>query len=207
MAEAPSSSAPSPSPFAAAPFNPSGETVELLRSTGLLAGARWIASPNCDARPERCAIDLLVIHNISLPPRNFGGPGVAQLFTNALDAGEHPFFATIAQLRVSSHFFIRRNGSAFQFVRCGDRAWHAGVSSWQGRDRCNDFSVGIELEGTDEMPFTFAQYAKLIGVAHSLRLAYGIEFASGHSDIAPGRKTDPGPHFDWKRFRDATGYR
>ena len=183
------------------------DAVELLRAEGLVAGARWIASPNFDARPDGLSPELLVIHNISLPPRNFGGPGIVELFTNTLNPDEHPYYATIASLRVSAHLLIRRNGSAIQFVRCNDRAWHAGVSSWDARERCNDFSVGIELEGTDDMPFTIAQYAKLTAVAHLLKSAYGIERTTGHSDIAPGRKTDPGPFFDWKRFRSATGLR
>ena len=199
------SSTGSASPFATAPFNPSSEATALLREDGLLVGARWIASPNFDARPEGSTIDLLVIHNISLPPRNFGGTGVVELFTNTLDPQEHPYYATIASLRVSAHLFIRRSGSAIQFVRCNERAWHAGVSSWNGRERCNDFSIGIELEGTDEMPFTYAQYAKLIGIAHLLRQVYGIAHVAGHSDIAPDRKTDPGLYFDWKLFAASTG--
>ena len=201
---APTATTTATSPYSSAPFNPSGEAVELLRSTGLVAGARWIGSPNCDARPTGVDIDLLVIHNISLPPRNFGGPGIAQLFTNTLDPNEHPYYASIATLRVSAHLLIRRSGQAIQFVRCNERAWHAGVSSWYGREKCNDFSVGIELEGSDQIPFTFAQYAKLVAVAHLLRSAYAIAHATGHSDIAPGRKTDPGPFFDWPMFRRAT---
>lgn len=184
---------------------PSCEATVLMREQGLLAGARWIASPNFDARPDGSSIDLLVIHNISLPPRNFGGAGVIELFTNTLDPDAHPYYATIASLRVSAHFLIRRNGAAIQFVRCDDRAWHAGVSSWNGRDRCNDFSIGVELEGTDEMPFTFAQYARLIGIAHVLRQAHGIRHVAGHSDIAPDRKTDPGLYFDWRLFTAASG--
>jgi AmpD protein len=199
------SAAASSSPFAIAPFNPSSEAIALLRKQGLLAGARWIASPNFDARPNGAAIDLLVIHNISLPPRNFGGAGVVELFTNTLNPDEHLFYSTIADLRVSAHLFIRRNGSAIQFVGCGERAWHAGVSSWNGRERCNDFSIGIELEGTDEMPFTYAQYSKLIGVSHLLQRAYGIRHVAGHSDIAPGRKSDPGPYFDWRLFGASSG--
>ena len=183
------------------------DAADLLRDSGLIGGSTLIESPNFDARPAGAAPELLVIHNISLPPRNFGGTGIIELFTNTLKSDEHPYYATIAGLKVSAHLLIRRNGHAIQFVRCADRAWHAGVSSWQGREHCNDFSIGIELEGTDEMPFTFAQYAKLIGVAHLLRQAYGLGHAAGHSDIAPGRKTDPGPHFNWKLFRAATGLR
>ena len=192
-------------PDSATPAASTPDSAYLLREDGLYPGATYVESPNCDARPEGVAPELLVIHNISLPPRNFGGPGVVQLFTNTLDRNEHPYYEAIADLRVSAHLFIRRNGSVIQFVRCHQRAWHAGVSSWNGRERCNDFSIGVELEGTDEMPFTFAQYAKLIGVANLLRSAYGIRYATGHSDVAPGRKTDPGPLFDWKLFRAATG--
>ena len=181
------------------------DAVAQLRVSGLFADARQIASPNCDARPTGVSAELLVIHNISLPPRNFGGNGIVELFTNRLNPAEHPYYATIADLKVSAHLLIRRNGGLVQFVRCGDRAWHAGVSSWNGREHCNDFSIGIELEGTDELPFTFAQYGKLICVAHLLMRAYGIRVAAGHSDIAPGRKTDPGPHFNWKLFRASTG--
>ena len=181
------------------------DSVNRLRATGMLDGARGIASPNHDARPEGVVPELLVIHNISLPPRNFGGPGIIELFTNQLDPGEHPYYATIAALKVSSHLLIRRDGDVIQFVGCDHRAWHAGVSSWNGRERCNDFSIGIELEGTDEMPFTYAQYAKLIGVAQVLMRAYPIRYAAGHSDVAPERKTDPGPLFKWKLFRASTG--
>ena len=181
------------------------DSIDRLRMTGVVDGAREAPSPNRDERPPGAAIELLVIHNISLPPRNFGGPGIVELFTNTLDPGEHPYYASIAGLRVSAHLLIRRNGSATQFVRCNERAWHAGESSWNGRERCNDFSIGIELEGSDEMPFTFAQYAKLIGIAHLLRRVYGIGHAAGHSDIAPGRKTDPGPYFDWRLFSASTG--
>ena len=183
------------------------DSVSRLRATGMLDGARVIASPNHDERPEGVMPELLIIHNISLPPRNFGGPGIIELFTNQLDPGEHPYYATIAALEVSSHLLIRRNGAVIQFVRCDHRAWHAGVSSWNGRERCNDFSIGIELEGTDEMPFTYAQYAKLIGVAQVLMRAYPIRDAAGHSDVAPERKTDPGPFFNWKLFRASTGLR
>jgi AmpD protein len=170
-----------------------------LDSEGWLAGARRIASPNCDARPEGEAIVLVVIHNISLPPGQFGGPGVEQLFSNRLDPEEHPYYADIQGLRVSSHFFIRRDGELVQFVPCGLRAWHAGASSWQGRERCNDFSIGVELEGTDDMAYTDAQYATLNRLLEVLRAAYPIAGLAGHCDIAPGRKSDPGPCFDWSR--------
>jgi AmpD protein len=167
---------------------------------GWLAGARRVLSPNFDARPEGEAISLVVIHNISLPPGRFGGEGIAQLFTNRLDPAAHPYYAGIAQLRVSAHFLIRRDGVLIQFVPCGMRAWHAGVSQWQGRERCNDFSIGIELEGTDDRPFTQAQYRRLAALIGKLRCTYPIADITGHSDIAPGRKTDPGPHFDWLRL-------
>ena len=160
-------------------------------------------SPNCDARPEGETVSLLVIHNISLPPGQFGGPGVEQLFGNRLDPLEHPYYAGLHGLRVSAHFFIRRDGALIQLVPCGLRAWHAGVSSWRGRERCNDFSIGVELEGSDEIPFTDAQYATLDRLVTALRAAYPSMDVAGHSDIAPGRKTDPGPHFDWGRLRGA----
>jgi AmpD protein len=166
---------------------------------GQLSDCEYIPSPNCDDRPGG-AISLLVIHNISLPPGEFGGDGVRQLFTNTLDANEHPYYATIAGFEVSAHFFVRRNGHIIQFVSCLKRAWHAGESRWQGRSRCNDFSIGIELEGADELPFTDAQYAALHYLTLALREAYPIQGIAGHSHIAPTRKTDPGRCFDWARF-------
>ena len=172
-----------------------------IDSNGLLLGARFIPSPNCDARPDNPAPSLIVIHNISLPPDEFGGPGVIELFTNQLDPAAHPYYATIAELKVSAHFFIRRAGEMIQFVPCTERAWHAGASTWCGRERCNDFSIGIELEGSDTTPFTDAQYAALNQLTRALRAAYPIQDVTGHADIAPGRKTDPGPYFDWGRFR------
>lgn len=178
-----------------------------LDAEGWLRGVRKLASPNCDARPQGEAIRLLVIHNISLPPGCFGSPGVAQLFTNRLDPAEHPYYAGIANLKVSSHFFIRRDGEVIQFVPCGLRAWHAGVSRWRARERCNDFSIGVELEGTDDLPFEEAQYSALVGLVNALLAAYPIEALAGHSDIAPGRKTDPGPCFDWSRVRALLGAR
>jgi AmpD protein len=171
-----------------------------LNSDGWLTGVERIASPNFDARPEGVAVDLIVIHNISLPPGEFGGPAVVQLFTNRLDAGAHPYYAGICNLRVSAHFLIRRDGTITQFVSSDERAWHAGVSSWQGRERCNDFSIGVELEGSDDLPFEAAQYAALAGLTRAIRKRYPIRGIMGHSDVAPGRKTDPGPHFDWRRY-------
>ena len=173
-----------------------------MDAEGWLDGDSRIDSPNCDARPQDEMPTLLVVHNISLPPGEFGGPGVIELFTNRLDSTTHPYYATIHELRVSAHFFIRRDGELIQFVPCAKRAWHAGASSWQGRERCNDFSIGVELEGTDELPFTDEQYARLAELARALRVAYpGLRDVAGHSDIAPGRKTDPGPCFDWEKFR------
>jgi N-acetyl-anhydromuramoyl-L-alanine amidase len=165
-----------------------------------MSGATRILSPNQDARPASAKITLIVVHGISLPPGKFGGDAVAQLFTNALDPNANPYFPGIAHLRVSSHFFIRRDGTPVQFVPCRRRAWHAGVSSWRGRPSCNDFSVGIELEGTDHLAYTTAQYAMLARVARALRERYPIRDMVGHSDIAPGRKTDPGAAFDWARL-------
>jgi AmpD protein len=174
-----------------------------IDAAGILQSAVQVPSPNCDQRPAGTAVCLLVIHNISLPPGEFGGPGIIDLFTNRLDPGAHPYYRDIAALRVSSHFLIRRDGSLIQFVPCGLRAWHAGESCWRGRARCNDFSVGVELEGTDGLPFSDRQYQVLAGVAGALARAYPIEDSVGHSDIAvpAGRKTDPGPQFDWPRFR------
>ena len=174
-----------------------------LDSAGWLMGVRHIVSPNCDERPAGEAISLIVIHNISLPPGEFGGPGVEQLFTNRLDPDGHSYYAGIRDLRVSAHFFIRQDGELIQFVPCGLRAWHAGASCWQGRDRCNDFSIGIELEGTDELPFTARQYDVLNELIAVLVAAYPIQGITGHSDIAPGRKTDPGACFDWARVKTA----
>jgi len=176
-----------------------------LDPQGWLSGARRIDSPNADARPEGSAVRLVVVHNISLPPDQFGGPGVIELFTNRLDPDAHPYYAQIAGLRVSAHFFIRRDGELIQFVPTGLRAWHAGASHWGGCDRCNDFSIGIELEGTDTTPFTDAQYVQLAALVTALRQAHPLEAVTGHSDIAPGRKTDPGPHFDWPRLAAALG--
>jgi N-acetyl-anhydromuramoyl-L-alanine amidase len=169
---------------------------------GWLAQARRIPSPNCDARPPGAAVELLVLHNISLPPHQFGGQEVIDLFLDRLDISAHPFFSTwLRDVRVSAHIYIRRDGEALQFVSCDARAWHAGVSTWRGRPRCNDFSVGIELEGSDLIPFRDAQYATLAALTRALRSHYPIAEIVGHSDIAPGRKTDPGPFFDWERFR------
>ena len=181
------------------------DAVARLRATGFVAGAQHVASPNRNERPPGTEIELLVIHNISLPPGVFEGDAIVDLFTNRLDPYAHPYFAEIAGLRVSSHVLVRRDGRMLQFVPCNERSWHAGASSWRGREQCNDFSIGIELEGTDDTPFTSSQYARLIGVAQVLMRAYPIRHAAGHSDIAPARKTDPGPFFDWRLLRAATG--
>lgn len=167
---------------------------------GWLSGVRHVVSPNFDTRPARTPISLLVIHSISLPPDQFSGPAVEQLFTNTLDCSAHPYYEQLKGVRVSAHFLIRRDGSITQFVACGRRAWHAGVSVWQGRERCNDFSIGIELEGCDSIPFEPEQYAALSKLTRRLLRRYPILDIVGHVDIAPGRKTDPGPTFDWQHY-------
>ncbi|HSC98933.1 MAG TPA: 1,6-anhydro-N-acetylmuramyl-L-alanine amidase AmpD [Casimicrobiaceae bacterium] len=172
-----------------------------VRANGFANIARQIPSPNQDARPAGTEIGLIVVHGISLPPGDFTGDHVERLFTNRLDPDAHPYFATIASLRVSAHFLIRRDGELLQFVSCASRAWHAGPSSWRERSGCNDFSIGIELEGADDVPYASAQYAVLGRLIRAVRVRYPIEDIVGHSDIAPGRKTDPGPAFDWSRLR------
>jgi N-acetyl-anhydromuramoyl-L-alanine amidase len=172
-----------------------------ITGAGRIEGARFIASPNCDERPAACPVDLLVIHHISLPPGEFGGTGIFELFTNRLDPAAHPYYEAIATTKVSAHFLIRRDGELIQFVPCAKRAWHAGESSWKGRSGCNDFSIGVELEGTGEVAFTAAQYRRLAALTRALKARYPIRDLVGHSDIAPGRKTDPGPLFDWTRYR------
>lgn len=167
---------------------------------GRISEAEFRLSPNHDQRPANTEIRLLVIHSISLPPGEFGGPGVEQLFSNQLDPNEHPYYSGIAELRVSAHFFIRRNGQLVQFVPCDLRAWHAGSSCWEGQERCNEFSIGIELEGCDDRAFASPQYQMLNALIEALCLRYPIRAVVGHSDIAPGRKTDPGPYFDWLRI-------
>jgi len=171
-----------------------------LGPDGRVARARYVASPNCDARPAGARISLLVLHSISLPPGEFGGDAVERLFTNRLDAGAHPCFRDIVHLRVSAHFFVRRDGSLVQFVPVQLRAWHAGASRWRGADRCNDFSVGVELEGSENAGFADAQYRCLIALARALATQLPLRACAAHSDVAPGRKTDPGAHFDWARF-------
>jgi N-acetyl-anhydromuramoyl-L-alanine amidase len=173
-------------------------------STGLLAGVKQVLSPHFDARPAGVVPDLIVLHGISLPPGEFGGPWIARLFTGNLPADAHPYFASIVGARVSAHVLIRRDGEPVQFVPFGERAWHAGKSSWQGRDACNDYSIGIECEGTDELPYEDAQYATLRALLPRLLEAYPRitpDRIVGHSDVAPGRKSDPGAAFDWPRVR------
>lgn len=170
---------------------------------GWLAGARQVRSPHYDCRPDDESPSLLVVHNISLPPGEFGGPWIDALFTGTLDANAHPFFAEIAHLRVSAHCLIRRDGEIVQYVPFNKRAWHAGVSSYCGRERCNDFSIGIELEGTDTLPYTDMQYQQLAAITQALVALYPAiaDNMTGHSNVAPERKTDPGPAFDWEKFR------
>ncbi len=173
---------------------------------GWLAPARQVPSPNQDPRPPGATLDLVVVHGISLPIGEFGGPWIERLFLNTLPPEVHPYFATIHELRVSAHLLIRRDGELVQFVPFHQRAWHAGASSWRHRVACNDFSVGIELEGADEVAYEDAQYERLAGVVAALVRAYPTlspEAVTGHSDIAPVRKTDPGPAFDWARLRAA----
>lgn len=164
---------------------------------GVLRAARYRASPNCDARPPRTAVTLLVVHAISLPRGVYRGDAVERLFTNRLDPAAHPSFRALAGLRVAAHFLLRRDGELIQFVPLQRRAWHAGVSRWRGRERCNDFSVGVELEGIDDGAFTRAQYAGLHALVCALRALLPIREVAAHRDIAPGRKTDPGRAFDW----------
>lgn len=171
---------------------------------GWITQARRVPSPNFGARPGTCEPELLVIHNISLPPRCYGGDAIERLFTNSLDWSAHPYFEEIRGLEVSAHLLIRRDGELLQFVSFVERAWHAGESVFEGRGNCNDFSIGIELEGADEDPYTDAQYAALAAVTGALLEHYprlSEHRIAGHSDIAPGRKTDPGPSFDWPRYR------
>ncbi len=168
---------------------------------GWWSGARHCLSPNQGPRPVDAIVDLAVLHSISLPPGVFGGPNIESLFTNTLDHGAHPYFASLKGLTVSAHFLIRRRGELVQFVSCDQRAWHAGTSSWQGRNNCNDFSIGIELEGLEGLRFTAAQYRRLANLLALLRARYRLQFVAGHEHVAPGRKADPGPGFDWQRLR------
>lgn len=178
--------------------------MQIKTASGLVMEARHCLSPNYDARPDPNDISGIVIHSISLPPGQYGGPWIEDLFMNRLDPHAHPYFEEIHQLEVSSHLLIRREGELVQFVPFHRRAWHAGVSQWNGRERCNDFTVGIEMEGDDFSPFSVSQYQQLAKVCMALIAAYPeltVETITGHQHIAPGRKTDPGPHFDWALLR------
>lgn len=178
--------------------------VAQLRATGRFPDSRWSPSPNFGPRPENTAISLLVVHNISLPPGQFGGPHIEDFFCNRLERHAHPYFDEIADMQVSAHALVRRDGSVIQFVNCHDRAWHAGRSCFGVQEECNDFSIGIELEGADDIPYTEAQYQTLARLAELTIAAWPRvtpDRIAGHSDIAPGRKTDPGPAFHWSHFR------
>lgn len=173
-------------------------------ATGLAAQVRQVLSPHWDARPENASAELIIVHGISLPPGEFGGAWIDQLFSGTLDPAAHPFFRDLAQQQLSAHALIRRDGVITQYVPFAKRAWHAGVSQYQGRSACNDFSIGIELEGTDHLPYEAAQYSALADLVIALLAAYPAlsrERIVGHSDVAPGRKSDPGPAFDWVRLR------
>lgn len=181
------------------------DATDLVVSTeGWLSAARHVPSPHADERPPGVPVSLVVVHGVSLPPGEFGGPWVEDLFSGRLDSAAHPYFPEIASLRVAPHLYIPRDGALIQFVSCARRAWHAGRSAWRGREECNDFSIGIELEGADDIPYDAAQYERLVAVIVALRRRYpaiGKHGVAGHSDIAPGRKTDPGPAFDWQRVK------
>ncbi len=172
---------------------------------GWLDGARRVASPNCDDRPAGTEISLLIVHSISLPPGEYGGDAIERFFTNRLDPRAHAYFQEIAGMKVSAHFLVRRDGELVQFVPVLKRAWHAGISSWRGRGACNDFSVGVELEGTDDGPFEEAQYQALDALVRRLREALPLRDIAAHSDVAPGRKADPGPGFAWARVLSNLG--
>ena len=177
-----------------------------IDADGFLTSARQCPSPNCDERPDGTTPTLLVVHGISLPPGEYGGPEIEQLFCNQLDWDAHPYFGQIRGLEVSSHALIRRDGEVVQFVSFDKRAWHAGQSTFRGRSRCNDFSIGIELEGTDDSPYTDEQYVALSLLVQSLFGRYpalDARLIAGHCDISPGRKSDPGPAFDWMRLYDS----
>lgn len=171
----------------------------------VIIGVYYVPSPNADERPNSCPPSLLVIHNISLPPNEFGGPYIEQLFTNQLDPSAHPYFEEIKDQKVSAHCLIKRDGSISQFVPFNRRAWHAGKSNYEGQECCNDFSIGIELEGTDELPYEETQYSVLATLVDTLRIAYpniNKNRITGHADIAPGRKTDPGQVFNWNHLHE-----
>lgn len=175
----------------------------VIDADGWCAGASQRASPNHDARGAGTVVDLLIVHNISLPPGEFGGPYIEDLFCNRLDYTLHPYFEHLKPLRVSAHFLIRRDASLLQFVSTHQRAWHAGVSTFKDRERCNDYSIGIELEGSDFKPFEPGQYRILGNLTAALQAHHGLTDVAGHEDVAPARKTDPGPFFDWRQYRDS----
>jgi AmpD protein len=171
----------------------------MIDREGWLAGVPRVDSPNCDDRPAGTEVSLLVVHSISLPPGEYGGDSIERFFTNRLDLAAHPYFREIAGMKVSAHFLIHRDGRLLQFVPIYRRAWHAGASSWRGRSACNDFSIGVELEGMDDGPFEEAQYQALESLVARLRSALPLRDVAAHSDVSPGRKTDPGPGFAWDR--------
>ena len=182
-------------------MTPSPNCVAPTWQQGWISSARHLPSPNFGPRPQGTVIDLAVVHSISLPPGQYGTGCVQQLFTNQLDWDAHPYFQGIRGLEVSSHFFITRSGEVWQFVSCDDRAWHAGRSAWCGRENCNDFSIGIELEGLEGLTFEPAQYQALAQLTHAIAAQYPLSHVAGHEHIAPGRKQDPGPGFDWQQLR------
>lgn len=177
-----------------------------LWDSGWYRYARRFASPNFGPRPKGATIDLIIVHSISLPPGQYGGDEVQQLFTNTLDWNAHPYFKSIEGMQVSSHFYIRRQGELWQFVSCEDRAWHAGVSSYRGRENCNDDSIGIELEGLEGGEFEAAQYETLSSLCAALGQRYPVQHIAGHEHVAPGRKADPGPGFHWPQVQQALGW-
>jgi N-acetyl-anhydromuramoyl-L-alanine amidase len=177
----------------------------MLAADGWIDRARRVPSPNRDARPDGAGVSLLLLHAISLPPGEYGGDAIERLFTNTLDPKAHPYFAAIAGRELSSHFLVRRDGALLQFVPVHERAWHAGASVWRGRGRCNDFSVGVELEGSEDEAFAPVQYVTLAALARCLHGALPLRDIAAHSEVAPGRKTDPGPHFDWARLLSSLG--
>lgn len=188
-------------------MNPPTPDAGALWDAGWYRFARRLASPNFGPRPPGAQVDLVVVHSISLPPGVYGGDEVQRLFTNTLDWDTHPYFQAIRGMQVSAHFYVRRDGALWQFVSCDDRAWHAGQSHWRGRDNCNDDSVGIELEGLEGGTFEPAQYEALASVCAALAQRYPIRHVAGHEHIAPGRKADPGPGFDWAQLKGALGWR
>src|SRR5690349_22905435 len=186
------------------PLHPSAQSLRIDSKTGLALRVRQVLTNHYDARPAGIVPDLVIVHGISLPPAEFGGPWIDRLFTGSLPPEVHPFFAAMAIGRVSAHALIRRDGEIVQYVPFGERAWHAGRSEYGGRPACNDFSIGIELEGTDDVPYEAAQYESLAALIRALLATYSTlsaERVVGHSDVAPGRKTDPGASFDWGRLR------